>query len=268
MQRVLATLIALLLAGAIPTATAAERVQDARIGSIFARHGASGTLLLYNPDTDRLHGNDFSRADRRFLPASTFKIPHALIALETGAVSSASEVIRWDRRKRGWDKWDRDQTLGSALTYSAVWAFQVVARRIGRKRMAAWVGKLEYGNADISGRIDTFWLDGALRISAMEQVAFLRRLHKGTLPSSAEAQAEVRRLLVIEDTDNYTLRAKTGWAKAPDPDIGWYVGWIEAGSKKMFFALNLDMHRPDTDRHARIHITWEALELFGFDILP
>ena len=35
-----------------------------------------------------------------------------------------------------------------------------------------YLTRIQYGNADPSGGVDRFWLDGALRISAMEQVDF------------------------------------------------------------------------------------------------
>src|SRR3979490_2431579 len=37
--------------------------------------------------------------DRRTLPASTFKIPHALIALDTGVVTDQT-VMTWDGRRK------------------------------------------------------------------------------------------------------------------------------------------------------------------------
>ena len=268
MTRIFAGILTLALAAAAGRASAAERIEDARIAPLFQKHGVTGVLVLYDPATDRYHSNNFDRAEKAFLPASTFKIPHAIIALETGAVANSSEVIEWDGKARGWDKWDRDQTLASAVKYSAVWAFQVIARRIGPERMAEWVDRLGYGNRDISGDIESFWLDGALRVTALEQIAFLRRLHDGALPASSDIQAEVRRLLIAESTEHYVLRGKTGWAEHPDPDLGWYVGWIETPSKTMFFALNLDMPDPRRDRHARLRIAREGLALFSFETAP
>src|SRR3954471_1342089 len=59
---------------------------------------------------------------RRTLPASTFKVPHALIALQTHVVTAAS-VIKWDGSKRDFPRWDGDQTLESSLKRSVVWVF-------------------------------------------------------------------------------------------------------------------------------------------------
>src|SRR5882762_6662259 len=70
---------------------------------------------------------------RRTLPASTFKIPHALVALQTRVVTDKT-VVKWDGTKRDYPVWNRDQTLESAIQVSAVWVFQRFAAAIGRGR--------------------------------------------------------------------------------------------------------------------------------------
>ena len=53
-------------------------------------------------------------------------------------------------------------------------------------REKEYLTRIQYGNADLSGGVDRFWLDGALRISAMEQVDFLRKLYRNELPFKVE----------------------------------------------------------------------------------
>src|SRR5690606_26270393 len=131
----------------------------------------------------------------RFLPASTFKIPNSLIALETGIASGADFALAWDSTAvppQPWwpDAWRQpEQTLRSAFQHSVVWYYQELARRIGEERMATYVAQFDYGNHDIGGGIDQFWLDGALRISPMEQVAFLQRFYQGDLGISDSTTA-------------------------------------------------------------------------------
>ena len=120
---------------------------------------------------------DEGRARTGYLPGSTFKIPHALIALETGVVADVDkEVIRWDGVVREIEEWNRDHTLRTAMRYSVVPVFQQIANRIGAERMKQFVDAFDYGNRDIGGALDRFWLDGALRISALEQIEFLQAL--------------------------------------------------------------------------------------------
>ena len=86
---------------------------------------------------------------------------------------------------------------------------QAIART-GKVRLKEWLERLDYGNADISGGVDLFWLQGGLRISAMEQVGFVHRLAEGRLTATQRSQRLVRDALVVERTSAYTLYAKTG----------------------------------------------------------
>jgi beta-lactamase class D len=130
-----------------------------------------------------------------------------------------------------------------------VWAFQDVARRVGPDEMGRRLRAFDYGNADTGGGIDTFWLTGGLRISALEQVRFLQRLHERQLPVSERAASLVEGIMREGRSGAATLHAKTGWAglDALDPeqtDIGWYVGFVSREGAAVYFALNLDLERP------------------------
>ena len=59
-----------------------------------------GSILVYDLQTDTAYSNDFSRCEIGFLPASTFKIPNSIIALETGVVENDSTLFKWDGEKR------------------------------------------------------------------------------------------------------------------------------------------------------------------------
>ena len=207
----------------------------------FADAGVDGVFVLYDPARRRLGTNHLERADRGFLPASTFKVLNSLIALETKVIAGADEVLPWDGVERGWEQWDRDHSLRSAIKVSAVWFYQELARRIGQARMQRWVDAAGYGNRDISGGIDTFWLEGGLRISARQQAEFLARLQRGDLPFSPAVMATVRDVLEVERGDGWVLRAKTGWAAGAKPQVGWWVGWVERSDGVQVFALNLDI---------------------------
>ena len=58
------------------------------------------------------------------------------------------------------------------MRHSTVWVYQQFAREIGEVREKEHLTRIQYGNADLSGGVDRFWLDGALRISAMEMGGF------------------------------------------------------------------------------------------------
>jgi beta-lactamase class D len=249
-----------------PAPAAGEEERD--FGRFF--EGLQGTFVLLDAATGRTIRHDPERAGARFLPASTYKIPNTLIALETGVASGPAFFLAWDStaspRASWWPAvWAGDHTLATALRYSAVWYYQELARRIGPERMQAYVDGFAYGNRDISGGIDQFWLTGGLRISADEQVAFLRRFYFGELGVSERTTRVVRELLVLEETPEYRLSGKTGWAvlgEPSEPEIGWLVGYLERGGDVYFFAMNIDIRRNE-DAAARLAITRAILRHLG-----
>ncbi len=132
--------------------------------------------------------------------------------------------------------------------------------------MQRFIEAVGYGNQDISGGIDQFWLTGGLRISPREQVDFLARLYRGNLPFSAKAMATVKRMMVDERTTTFTLRAKTGWAMLPESkNVGWWVGWVEGQNDTYFFATTLEATAPDPAKFgaARQKITRQVLKQLG-----
>ncbi|MEM9665021.1 MAG: penicillin-binding transpeptidase domain-containing protein, partial [Bacteroidota bacterium] len=186
----------------------------------FEAAGVSGTFVLYDPVAGRTLVHNPERAAEPFLPASTFKILNALIALETGAAADTATVVPWDGVERSIAAWNRDHTLASGFRNSTVWYYQEMARRIGAERMQDYVQRADYGNGDIGGGLDVFWLMGDLRITALEQVAFLERLHRRELPFSPATMDAVSGIMIEDQGPDYVLRAKTGWGVAPDPDVG------------------------------------------------
>lgn len=251
-------------AAAPPTPRAESRVDW---GQYFAAYNLEGAFVLYDPQTAHYQRYNPIRCAERFIPASTFKLPHALIALETDIVPDEYFTLAWDGTEWPSAAWNQDQTFESALQNSVVWYFQELARREGAERLQYYVDAIGYGNQNIGGNLDSFWLDGDLRISADEQIAFLERLYRETLPFKPHAQQLVKTLLRVEDTPDYRMTAKTGWATRVSPQIGWYIGYIEKAGAVYFFALNVESAAPGPDfSEARFAITRSLLQNAG--ILP
>lgn len=212
------------------------------VAEVFAKANVNGTFVLYDISAKQFFGHDQRRAEERFIPASTFKIPNSLIGLNTKAIAYVDEVLyRHDGKPKMLKSWEHDMGLREAMQTSNVGAFQVLARRIGLTAMQDNVRALDYGNADVGQAVDTFWLQGPLKISAVEQAVFLARLAHGQLPYPASIQADVREMIKLEDNGNWVLYGKTGWVSKDDPGIGWFVGWVEQDHKIYSFALNIDV---------------------------
>ena len=232
-------------------------------GAFFSEFEAEGTIVVF--DGRAASGGTFAfhleRASTRFSPASTFKIPHALFALDAGIVRDEFQIIPWDGRKRSYEAWNRDQTLRSSMRHSVVWVYETFADAIGKDRERAYMEKIQYGNADTSGN-EPFWVEGDLRISAIEQIKFLRLLYENKLPFDVSAHRLVKDIMISEAGSDWILRAKTGWSGT----IGWWVGWVEKPDGPVFFALNIDTPNRMDDLPKREAITRRILS--NIDAIP
>lgn len=204
------------------------------------------TFVVYHPASGRIVRHNPERAQRRFLPASTYKIPNSLIAIETGVAKGADHLIAWDstvpRGSGFWSPtWSKDHTLRSAIKASAYWYYQELAREIGTTRMQRYLDQFDYGNRSMGGALDTFWLHGSLRISSDEQVRFLERMYSGKLGLRERSTQIVKDIIVLEDNLDYRLSGKTGTADVtPTRELAWLVGYVERDGGVWFYALNME----------------------------
>lgn len=229
---------------------------------IFQENGAVGTFVLFDVGEDTMLVWNEQRAKERFIPASTFKIANTVIGLQFGAVKDVDEVLPYGGKPQWMKEWERDMGLREAIKMSNVAIYQELARRIGLERMRDGVKRLNYGNMDIGKIVDRFWLDGPLKISAVEQTEFLNRLLARKLRIKEDVIAAVKEITLQEKTDAYALHAKTGWGGSGKPYIGWWVGWVERNNQIFPFALNIDM-MSDADAPKRVSIGRDCLKALG-----
>jgi beta-lactamase class D len=230
---------------AINNSTAQTRFeQRPEFGKHFTKYGVNGSFLLYDMKQDKYIAYDSARCKQRFAPASTFKIFNSLVALETGVAPDEHFALKWDSVDHGRPTWNQDQDMAAAIKNSTVWFYQEIAHRIGEKRMKEWITREHYGNMDMSGGIDQFWLKGGMKISQEEQIDFLKRLYAGTLHFSRRSMDIVKRMILLKDTTIYTLRGKTGWHQRHDGNIGWLVGYLEQNGNVYFYATNVEAPEP------------------------
>jgi beta-lactamase class D len=244
-------------------AQAASWEENLQVGELFKSAGVNGAFVLYDLTAQTYIGHDQARAERRFVPASTFKIPNTLIGLSVGAVASVNEVLPYTGPPHPFIKaWAKDMGLREAIALSNVPIYQELARRIGLDRMKENVARMEYGNSEIGATIDNFWLIGPLKISAVEQTQFLAKLAQDALPFPPDIQKSVREIVLLEQGTNWKLYGKTGWENAPGPGVGWWVGWVQKESRVYAFALNMDLQTA-SDASKRIELGKASLKALG-----
>ena len=217
-------------------------ILDAKSGAVIRRDGA---------------------CDQRFSPASTFKVPLAVMGYDAGILKTAHdpawtwrpgiEAPERDRKKVDPMIWERDSVL---------WYSRTVTGFLGRDRFAAYVSKLGYGNEDVTGDpgksngLTHSWLASSLVISSDEQAEFIRRLLSDSLPATKEAQASTRRIIPAFDAPGgWRVHGKTGsiWLRDKNGNydknhpIGWFVGWAEQGKRQVIFA-RLDVGKERSNR--------------------
>ncbi len=206
----------------------------------FIKAGVQGTFVLYDSQNDRHVAHNSDRLGKRFLPASTFKIPNSIIALETGAVNDLEEVIPYGGGKEYFKSWEKDMTLPQAFKASNVAVYHTIAKRVGVPNYKEKLKAFGYGNQNPGATTDDrFWLIGPIQISALEQVEFLHKLSSQSLPISSKTYQQIRSMMKVDGGDNYRVFAKSGWAGPDDPQIGWWVGWVEKDGHNYPFALNI-----------------------------
>jgi beta-lactamase class D len=228
--------------------------------------GFTGAFVLYDLHADRYLRYNPEQCTERFLPASTFKVVNSLIALESAIIPDENYVIHWDGTLHENSAWNQNHTLKTAFRNSVVWYYQELARRVGREKMQQSVEAVGYGNQDIAGKIDSFWLEGALRISADEQLELLKRLYGGDLPFSQRTMKIVKEILILDNAAAYRLSGKTGSGQQGTAFLGWFVGYLEDNDNVYFFATNIEGSSPEAKGVTAKEITEDILQ--SLDLLP
>lgn len=207
-------------------------------------------------------------------PCSTFKIALSLMGFDSRILKNEN-VPEWqykDEYKAEFDFWRCEQTPKSWIKKSCIWYSQVLTSILGPEKFQNYVNSFCYGNKDVSGNpgkndgLSRSWLCSSLKISPIEQIEFLKKLLKKTLPVSEYAHEQTQNLLYISDfADNWKLYGKTGGGIYPAnqpvrsslgedanhvssvgwfarrscvSSVGWFVGWItnKQTNKTLIFA--------------------------------
>ncbi len=241
-------------------ATAISNAEDHDLKKLFIERNVKGTIIISSLDSRTEYIHNKARSEKRFLPASTFKIPNTLIALDEGVIANEMEIFKWDGKDKGWSLWNKDQSLKTAFPISCVWFYQKLAERIGNAKYMSHLDRLNYGNKLTGPDVTKFWLAGDIKISTIEQIVFLKRLYKDELPYKKNHLQLLKNLMIVDKSPNHIIRAKTGWAVRIKSQHGWYVGYVESKKKVWFFAVNFGIEKKSDGRY-RKEIVMKALQL-------
>lgn len=207
------------------------------------------TFLVVDFKNNNCWAINESNLTERHTPYSTFKIPHTLIALQTGAVKSIDEYIEWDQikypAKTFWpETWKTSHTLASAFKHSVVWYYKELVPRIKPAEYKKWLSKFHYGNQTFTPHSNEFWLNNELKISPAEQVEFIRCILKNSCGVTAANFAAFESAALQETKHGLSLYAKTGAGPIDANNVdgafeGWYVGYIKdsEGTPTAAFAI-------------------------------
>lgn len=213
--------------------------------------GLDGCFLLFDMKTnDFVEEFNAARCRMQTAPASTFKIPLAVAAFDAGVLKNEETTFKWNGKKNSILAWNQDQTATTWMKESVVWYSQQITKKMGRKKIQAYLDKFNYGNHDFSGDLSKSWLTGgpypnvkstnSVAISAYEQVDFMKKLWSSSLPVSQKAMDLTRKITFLETTPNgFNFSGKTGTGfMGPEfkTRLGWFVAHIE-GKNQEYIAV-------------------------------
>ena len=266
-MKLLNTVVSIFLAAVLLTSCSVNSAEiDNDLKKYFDTRNVDGCFTMFDNVSGKVTVYNMKLDTMRFSPASTFKIVNSLIGLETGRITNDSMVIKWDGKRRSVKEWNKNMNMREAFKVSSVPYYQEVARRIGSDTMKMWIDSLAYGNRNIDGPIDSFWLNNKLKISPDEQLGLLKKLYFDQLPFRKSVQQTVREVMLQEDNTAYKLSYKTGWGLDEENNsIGWVAGWIEENNHPYFFVTLVRSADTEIDMPmVRMNITKDILKHLGF----
>ena len=207
--------------------------------------GYKGSFVLYDLNGDTWKVYDMTQATLRTSPNSTYKIYDALFGLEEGVIAPDDSFMAWDGTNHPFEAWSGDQDLLSAMQSSVNWYFEEIDKQIGGAAIQDYIRKIGYGNEIVNANLSSYWMQGTLKISPVEQVELLTALHNNQFDFAPENINAVKNSICLFSSENFSsegknLYGKTGTGRVDGHDInGWFVGLLETTGNTYFFATNI-----------------------------
>lgn len=211
--------------------------------------GLDGSFVLYDLKKNSTQFYNSDRSMMRYSPNSTFRILLTLMALDNKLPGNENMTFNISRNINSNHNWlteigsplESEYNLTTAINSPSIWYYQQLVQVLGKRRIQDVLNSINYGNKDISGDLRWFWHNNTLKISAHEQVEFLKRFHMNQLGFSGKITRLVKKMIVIEDYKTYRLSGKTGSSFLKNGNnLTWFIGYVEKGRNVYFFALNIE----------------------------
>lgn len=214
-----------------------------------------GCFLLYNVRTGKYEKEIGKTCSDRIVACSTFKVPLALMAFDSGVLKDEKVTFKWDgTHHKKVAEWNKDHNAETWMANSVVWYSQKLTPKIGEKKIRKYLADFSYGNQDLSHGISDSWLvspssdESSLKISPYEQVEFLNRMYKGMLPVSSRAVELTKKLIYREiSPSGFTFSGKTG-SNSYDEDgkqqLGWFISHLKKGDEEYIAVLSFSDKKP------------------------
>lgn len=230
-----------------------QNTQRVNLQSIF--RGRNACFVMKKISTSEFVENlNPERCAERFSPNSTFKIAAALMGFEKGILKTEKQIIKWDGTRNDREELNQDQTPLTWMDRSVVWVTQWIMPQLKVADLKKFLKDFGYGNQDFSGGVKNAWLDSSLKISAIEQIEFLTKLWKETLPLQKSTFEKTKKIIFIKNLSPTTqLYGKTGTSCAFEGcgtnlgrHRGWFVGIVKTKTDAYVFAANADDLNPES----------------------
>lgn len=205
------------------------------------------------------------RCEERQTPVSTFKIALSLMGYDAGYLTDEHQpALPFHEGYAASDpSWKSTIDPTNWIKLGVVWYSQQLTTWLGAERLQRYVAKFGYGNQDLSGNagmndgLTQAWLSSSLRISPLEQAAFLRKIVTHQLPVSARAYDMTARLTAVTKLPSgWEVHGVSGTGYLMKSEgtadltrqLGWFVGWATRGPRTVVFAYDVADEKPEGTR--------------------
>lgn len=167
----------------------------------WAAHAEIGCAALADAATGKVLKQE-GVCDQRVTPASTFKIAISLMGYDSGFLKDEhSPALPFHEGYPAWNPaWRATTDPTTWIKNSVVWFSQQVTQSLGEERFRRYVAGFHYGNEDVSGDpgkhngLTRAWISSSLKISPLEQLAFLEKVVRRQLPVMARSYEMTSRI--------------------------------------------------------------------------